>query len=102
MCITEGSLDTMWLDQNGFPSVALLGASISQTQQELTLQIPTQELVLCLDNDEAGRIGLHKAMTCLSRNFMVSYINLPKEYKDVQDIRDEKLLQSIIKERTFL
>ena len=56
VCITEGSLDTMWLDQNGFPSVALLGASISQTQQELTLQIPTQELVLCLDNDEAGRI----------------------------------------------
>ena len=102
VCITEGSLDTMWLEQNGFPSVALLGASISQTQQELTLQIPTQELVLCLDNDEAGRIGLHKAMTCLSRNFMVSYINLPKEYKDVQDIRDEKLLQSIIKERTFL
>lgn len=102
VCITEGSLDTMWLDQNGFPSVALLGASISKTQQDLTLQIPTEELVLCLDNDEAGQIGLHKAMTCLSQNFMVSYIKFPKEFKDVQDIRDEQLLQRIIEERTFL
>tara|TARA_R110002020_G_scaffold447942_2_gene660536 strand:- start:238 stop:1101 length:864 start_codon:yes stop_codon:yes gene_type:complete len=102
VCITEGSLDTMWLDQHGFSSVALLGASISQVQQELTLQIPTEELVLCLDNDEAGRIGLQKAMTCLSKNFMVSYVKLPKEYKDVQDIRDEKILECIIEQRTFL
>jgi len=33
---------------------------------------------------------------------MVSYIKLPKEYKDVQDVRDRELLERIIKERTFL
>jgi len=33
---------------------------------------------------------------------MVSYIKLPKEYKDVQDVRDSELLERIIKERTFL
>ena len=102
VCITEGSLDTMWLDQHGFPSVALLGATISKRQVELATTLPTQELVLCLDNDEAGRIGLNKAMACLSPNFMVSYIKLPKEYKDVQDVKDSELLKSIIKERTFL
>ena len=102
ICITEGSLDTMWLDQHGFPSVALLGATLSNRQQELTLKIPTEELVLCLDNDEAGMIGLHKAMSCLSKNFMVSYIKIPKELKDVQDIRDSEVLVSIINQRTFL
>ena len=102
VCVTEGSLDTMWLDQHDFPSVALLGATISKRQVELATTLPTQELVLCLDNDEAGRIGLGKAMACLSPNFMVSYIKLPKEYKDVQDVRDSELLKSIIKERTFL
>ena len=102
VCITEGSLDTMWLDQHGFPSVALLGASISKCQQDLTLKLPTEELVLCLDNDEAGMIGLHKAMSCLSKNFMVSYIKIPKELKDVQDIRDSEVLVSIINQRTFL
>jgi len=102
VCITEGSLDTMWLKQQGFASIALLGATISKRQVELANALPTQELVLCLDNDEAGRIGLNKAMTCLSQNFMVSYIKIPKEFKDVQDIRDSEVLQSIIKERTFL
>ena len=102
VCVTEGSLDTMWLDQHDFSSVALLGATISKRQVELAITLPTQELVLCLDNDEAGSIGLKKAMACLSPNFMVSYIKLPKEYKDVQDVRDSELLKSIIEDRTFL
>ena len=102
VCVTEGSLDTMWLAQHDFSSVALLGATISKRQVELAITLPTQELVLCLDNDEAGSIGLKKAMACLSPNFMVSYIKLPKEYKDVQDVRDSELLKSIIEDRTFL
>ena len=101
VCITEGSLDTMWLDQNGFSSVALLGAHMSRTQQDLAMKLPTKELVLCLDNDDAGRIGLEKAMTCLQPKVMVSYIKLPEEYKDVQEVRDNILLQEIIQERTF-
>ncbi len=101
ICITEGSLDTIWLDQHGFASVALLGAHISKRQQELALELPTKEVVLCLDNDEAGRIGLEKAMNCLNTKMMVSYIKLPKEYKDVQDVRDENLLIQILQDRTF-
>ncbi len=101
VCITEGSLDTMWLDQHGFNSVALLGAHISKRQQDLALKLPTKELVLCLDNDEAGRVGLEKAMSYLNPKFVVSYIKLPKEYKDVQEVRDSKLLIDIIHERTF-
>ena len=101
ICITEGSLDTMWLDQNGFSSVALLGAHMSRTQQDLATKLPTKELVLCLDNDDAGRVGLEKAMNDLIPKFMVSYIQLPKEFKDVQEIRNSQVLQDIIQERTF-
>ena len=101
ICITEGSLDTMWLDQHGFASVALLGAHISRKQQELAFKLPTKELVLCLDNDDAGRIGLEKAMNDLIPKFMVSYVQLPKEFKDVQEIRNKEILQNIIQERTF-
>lgn len=101
VCITEGTLDTMWLDQYGFPSVAILGASLSKAQEDLTLGLQTEELVLCLDNDEAGQIGFQKAMTCLSRSFVVSYIKLPREYKDVQDVRNSDELTSIINMRTF-
>ena len=91
----------MWLDQHGFSSVAILGASLSKAQDELTLGLQTEELVLCLDNDEAGQIGFRKAMGCLSQNFMVSYVKLPKEYKDVQDVRNSDELSSIINSRTF-
>ena len=101
VCITEGTLDTMWLDQHGCPSVAILGASLSKAQEELTLGLQTEELVLCLDNDEAGQIGFQKAMGCLSKSFVVSYVKLPKEYKDVQDVRNSDELLSIIDSRTF-
>tara|TARA_Y100000310_G_scaffold335342_1_gene417158 strand:- start:502 stop:1365 length:864 start_codon:yes stop_codon:yes gene_type:complete len=101
VCITEGTLDTMWLDQHGFSSVAILGASLSKAQEELTLGLQTEELVLCLDNDEAGQIGFKKAMGCLSKSFVVSYVKLPKEYKDVQDVRNSDELSSIINSRTF-
>jgi len=101
VCITEGTLDTMWLDQHGFSSVAILGASLSKAQEELTLGLQTEELVLCLDNDEAGQIGFKKAMGCLSKSFVVSCVKLPKEYKDVQDVRNSNELSSIINSRTF-
>ena len=101
ICITEGALDTMWLDQNGYSSVAILGASISNIQVEALIKLPTEELVLCLDNDEAGKIGTDRAMACISKSFVVSYIKLPKGYKDVQDIRDENILKETISNRTF-
>ena len=101
VCITEGTLDAMWLEQNGYPAVALLGAHLSRIQQELLIQLPTDELVLCLDNDEAGQIGLNAAMACISERSVVSYIQIPNEFKDVQDIRDTNKLENIINKRTF-
>jgi DNA primase len=101
VCITEGTLDTMWLDQHGYNSVAILGANMSFSQQEAVLKLPTDELVLCLDNDDAGRIGTDRIMSCIAKRFVVSYVQLPNGYKDVQDIRDETVLDEIIAERTF-
>ena len=101
VCITEGTLDAMWLEQNGYPAVALLGAHLSRIQQELLIQLPTDELVLCLDNDEAGQIGLNAAMACISERSVVSYIQIPNEFKDVQDIRNTNKLSEIINKRTF-
>ena len=99
VCVTEGTLDTIWLQQNGFPSVAILGAISSRTQEKLLSKLPVEELVLCLDNDEAGKKGKDRLMACMTKNFMVSYVKLPKEYKDVQDVREPKVLEKLIKNR---
>ena len=99
VCVTEGSLDTMWLDQTGFPSVAILGAMTSHRQQELLAKLPAEELVLCLDNDDAGQHAKDQLMGCMVSNFVVSYINIPKECKDVQDVRNTDILKELIKNR---
>ena len=101
VCITEGTLDTMWLDQLGFPSVALLGMSMSQKQRDLLLTLPTKELILCLDNDDAGNIGKEKAIKLLGNKIKVSYIEIPNEYKDVQDIKSYDILNNIINNKKY-
>ena len=101
VCITEGTLDAMWLTQHGYPSVALLGMSMSKRQQELLSTLRTEEVVLCLDNDTAGRTGLHKALTAIGNTIMNSYVQLPKEYKDVQEIKTKKGLDTIINKRYY-
>ena len=105
ICITEGSLDTMWLDQLGYTSVALLGAHMSKMQEDLLINLPTKELVICLDNDEAGINASEDMLTRLSNRCIVSVINIPKTgkgYKDVQDIKDREVLAKIIKQRKLL
>lgn len=99
ICVTEGSLDTMWLDQCGYTSVALLGANMSRQQEDLLLGLPTKEIVLCLDNDQAGRDATEKSLTRLSTKCIVSSIKIPQEYKDVQDIRNKNELDRVIETR---
>jgi len=101
VCITEGSLDTMWLDQHGFNSVALLGSSMSKKQKEMLYNISTPEFVICLDNDNTGQRAMNKIFKELSNSFVVSYITLPKEYKDVQDVRNKNELCDIIDKRNY-
>jgi len=101
VCVTEGTLDTMWLDQLGFPSVALLGMSMSNKQRDLLLTLPTKEIILCLDNDEAGQIGKERALKLLGNKIKVSYTNIPKEYKDVQDIKSYDILKNVIDNKKY-
>jgi len=101
VCITEGSLDAMWLDQHGFGSVALLGATMSKKQREMLYNIPTQEFVICLDNDTTGQRAMNKIFKELSNSFIVSYITLPDGIKDVQDVRNENQLCDIIEKRNY-
>ena len=99
--VVEGALDAMWLDQYNYPSVAILGAIISKSQIDLLGSLNPTEVVLALDNDEAGKRGIHKATFDLNNKFMLSYIKLPKNIKDVQEIRNIKDINKIIKTRSL-
>ena len=60
-----------------------------------------EEVVLCLDNDDAGQIGINKALVDMEQNYMVSYIRIPKGYKDVQDIHNSKVLTQVLQDREY-
>ena len=62
-------------------------------------ELSSEELALCLDNDEAGQKGKERLMTCMSQNFVVSYTKLPKGVKDIQDVKNKKELEAIITKR---
>ena len=101
MYVTEGPLDAMWLDQCGYPAVALLGAYLSKPQANLLQDLAVGEVVLCFDNDEAGQIGLEKALTVLGNGVRVSYVTIPEPYKDVQDIRSSDILDKVLNDRNY-
>ena len=101
ICVTEGSLDTMWLCQHGIPSVAILGATMSEYQLNLLRALKVEEIVLCFDNDVAGQRAAGKATEMLSSSVLTSTIELPSMYKDVQEINNIALLKEVIANRSF-
>lgn len=58
--LVEGPLDAIWLDQHGIPGgAALMGSNLSQEQIHFLQVAQVRELILALDNDEAGRRALY-------------------------------------------
>ena len=100
--VVEGPLDAMWLWQFGYPAVALLGGVLSIPQKLLLTKIPTKELVLCFDNDETGVKVSNTAERELGIFFFISKINLPKEYKDIQEVKEERLIHQFIEGRSSI
>ena len=99
--VVEGALDCMWLNQHGYSAVAVLGASVSPTQINLIGTLHPNEVVLALDNDEAGKKGMNKATIAMSNRFMLSYLKLPKQYKDVQEISNINVLNKVINNKSI-
>jgi len=60
LIIVEGFKACIWLLQNGFRNtIALMGSSLSQKQLQLLLRV-NAEILLFLDNNEAGQEGTYK------------------------------------------
>jgi DNA primase len=99
--IVEGALDAIWLHQHGYNAVALLGMNLSKQQGEILRRVRTSEIVIATDNDEAGRRAGESIRACISGSFVVSYIELPVEAKDVQDIRNADDLHRVLMDRNY-
>ena len=77
--LCEGNLDIVTLHQAGFDNaVASMGTALT-TEQTRLLSRYTKELVLCYDNDNAGRIATERALQLLNNSeFTVRVLQLPR------------------------
>jgi DNA primase len=82
LVVVEGFFDCMKVWQAGFQRVvAIMGSSLSGTQEDLILKAvgPHGEVLLMFDENEAGRTGREKAATRLARNVRVKIVELYEE-----------------------
>ena len=88
--LVEGNIDVVMLHQAGFDNAcASMGTALTSEQLQL-LSRYTKELVLCYDNDDAGKIATQKALTLLNNtDFQVKVLELPKRLVDGQYIKQD-------------
>ncbi len=81
--LCEGNLDIVTLHQAGFDNaVASMGTALTVEQTRLLSRF-TKELVLCYDNDNAGKIATERALQILSGSeFSVKVLQLPRRLVD--------------------
>ena len=88
--LVEGNIDVVMLHQAGFDNAcASMGTALTQEQLHL-LSRYTKELILCYDNDEAGRTATQKALTLLNNtDFNVRVLELPQRFVDGQYVKQD-------------
>ena len=88
--LVEGNIDVVMLHQAGFDNAcASMGTALTQEQLHL-LSRYTKELVLCYDNDDAGKAATQKALALLNdTEFNVRVLELPKRLVDGQYVKQD-------------
>ncbi len=88
--LCEGNLDIVTLHQAGFDNaVASMGTALTVEQTRLLSRF-TKELVLCYDNDNAGKIATERALQLLNgAEFTVKVLQLPKRLVDGQYVKQD-------------
>ena len=88
--LCEGNLDIVTLHQAGFDNaVASMGTALTLEQIRLLSRF-TKELVLCYDNDNAGKLATERALQLLNNSeFSVKVLQLPKRLADGEYIKQD-------------
>ena len=88
--LCEGNIDVVTLHQAGFDNaVASMGTALTVEQTRLLARF-TKELVLCYDNDNAGKIATERALQILDQSeFSVKVLQLPRRLVDGESVKQD-------------
>lgn len=88
--LCEGNIDVVMLHQAGFDNaVASMGTALTVEQTRL-LSRYTKELVLCYDNDGAGKVATERALQILNNSeFSVRVLQLPRRLDNGEYVKQD-------------
>ena len=88
--LCEGNLDVVTLHQAGYDNaVASMGTALTVEQTRL-LSRYTKEIVICYDNDNAGKAATDRALQLLRNSqFNVRVLQLPNRIVDGQSVKQD-------------
>lgn len=94
--LVEGAFDAMWMWQCGYrPTLAIMGSRLYEDQADM-LSLLTGKVVLCFDNDSAGKKAGKEAFHLLnSRGTVVYSIALPPGKNDIQDCLESEVRRTL-------
>ena len=98
--IVEGFKAALWLTQYGYQAVALIGAQMTRKQKRLLSQFDVP-LVLCLDNDSAGRAATLVNYMELSRIQLAKVVEYPPGIAQPDDMEEELLHKTLQQPQEF-
>jgi DNA primase catalytic core len=98
--VVEGQFDVIKAHQSGLQNVVALGNSKMSDYQFAILARYTDEMVLMLDNDEAGDKGRQMIMSSYGNHMKIKNLYFPSGYKDMDDYLSEFGKETLIKLRT--
>lgn len=86
VCLVEGPLDAIWMQEAGVPGVALLGTAFTEEQLTILYDLGVRRICLCFDNDDAGAQATAVAAKAIPHNgIWLWQIWMPSCYKDIQE-----------------
>ena len=94
LVIVEGCWSVFQLDAIGVASVALMGRSLSQDQEQLILGSGVRRIILLLDGDDAGKTATSEILPRLSSHLFVHAPIMPDGAEP--DTMDEAALRAIL------
>jgi DNA primase len=77
--VVEGFFPCLWLAQNGYPAVSLMGSMMSLDQEEL---LAKKKVILFLDGDEPGQAASASISKQLMKKTFVRVVNVPGKQPD--------------------
>ena len=88
--LVEGNVDVVMLHQAGFDNACASMGTALTTEQIRLLSRYTKELILCYDNDNAGRIATQKALELLNdTDFSVRVLELPNRMVNGEPLKQD-------------